>query len=199
MTALLDADSVGLTIPCSIVTTQKTDALRFYATHSNIITKSFDNIFSYRDNANKTTLNQYTYLLSRADLMALPETFPPTLFQEYIEKEYEIRVFVLLDEVYAIAVFSQQQSNTQIDMRNYNMDNMNRYVPVQLPVNITDSILKFMDKCGLNTGSIDLIRAKNGRYYFLEINPIGQFGYVSDACNYNLEYIIAKKLIAAYE
>ena len=199
MTALLDAASVGLAIPHSIVTTNKTNALDFYAGHSAVITKSIDNNFSYRDKSDNTVMNQYTYLLSATDLAALPETFPPTLFQEYIEKDYEIRVFVLLDEIYAVAVFSQQQSNTRVDMRNYNMANMNRYIPVRLPVPIPDSILDFMGKSGLNTGSIDLIRAKSGIYYFLEINPIGQFGYVSDACNYNLEYVIAKKLIARNE
>ena len=33
-----------------------------------------------------------------------------------------------------------------------------------------------MNVLKLNTGSLDFIKAKDGNYYFLEINPTGQFG-----------------------
>ena len=52
-----------------------------------------------------------------------------------------------------------------------------------------------MQKLDLETGSIDLIKSTNGEYYFLEINPNGQFGMTSYPCNYNLEEKVALKLI----
>ena len=36
---------------------------------------------------------------------------------------------------------------------------------------------------------------KNDNYYFLEINPVGQYGMVADPCNYELDKLIAKYLI----
>jgi len=36
---------------------------------------------------------------------------------------------------------------------------------------------------------------KENKCYFLEINPVGQFGFVSQNANHNIEQIIAKKLI----
>jgi len=51
-----------------------------------------------------------------------------------------------------------------------------------------------MKKINLDNGSIDIIVDNNGKYYFLEINPVGQFGMVSIPCNYYLEKKIANYL-----
>ncbi|HEY0036114.1 MAG TPA: hypothetical protein VGB66_05465, partial [Longimicrobium sp.] len=47
----------------------------------------------------------------------------------------------------------------------------------------------------MRTGSIDLIRTRDGRHVFLEVNPAGQFGMVSHPCNYGLEKKVAEYLI----
>ena len=47
----------------------------------------------------------------------------------------------------------------------------------------------------LKNGSIDIIRGVDNNYYFLEVNPVGQFGMVSNPCNYNIEEKFALKLI----
>ena len=52
-----------------------------------------------------------------------------------------------------------------------------------------------MQKAHLTTGSIDLIKSVDGEYIFLEINPIGQFGMVSNPCNYPLERKVAEWLV----
>jgi len=52
-----------------------------------------------------------------------------------------------------------------------------------------------MLEVGLNCASIDLIKSTNGKYYFLEINPVGQFGMVDFPCNYGLHKIVAEELI----
>ncbi len=56
-----------------------------------------------------------------------------------------------------------------------------------------------MDKIGLNCGSIDMIRGTDGKYYFLEVNPNGQFGMVSSPCNLGLYKLVAETLIAKDE
>jgi glutathione synthase/RimK-type ligase-like ATP-grasp enzyme len=57
---------------------------------------------------------------------------------------------------------------------------------------------------GLTSGSIDLMLASNGDYYFLEVNPTGQIGWVSDFGNYCLEekiaqYLLKKEKVFIYE
>lgn len=43
-----------------------------------------------------------------------------------------------------------------------------------------------MNELELKTGSIDFILSKTDEYVFLEVNPVGQFGMVSELCNYSL-------------
>ena len=54
---------------------------------------------------------------------------------------------------------------------------------------------KLMKDLELNTGSIDFIKTKQGRFVFLEVNPVGQYGMTSYPCNYHLDKKIAEYLI----
>jgi hypothetical protein len=47
----------------------------------------------------------------------------------------------------------------------------------------------------LSTGSLDLVRCPDGRFVFLEVNPVGQFGMISQPCNYRLEKEVAAHLL----
>lgn len=44
-----------------------------------------------------------------------------------------------------------------------------------------------------------MIYNNDNDFVFLEINPVGQFGMTSNPCNYNLDKIIAEKLITEDE
>jgi pyruvate carboxylase len=68
-------------------------------------------------------------------------------------------------------------------------------VPYKLPDNVEEMILKLMKKMGYNSGSVDFIVDKQFNHYFLEVNPVGQFGMVSYPCNYFIEKEIAKDLM----
>jgi ATP-GRASP peptide maturase of grasp-with-spasm system len=118
-----------------------------------------------------------------------------SLFQEKIDKEYEIRTFYMNKKLFSMAIFSQNDKKTEIDFRNYNSNKPNRRVPVNLPLSIEKSIIELMKKLDLDTGSIDLIKTKAGDFIFLEVNPVGQFNMVSSPCNYYIEKHIAEFLI----
>ena len=90
-----------------------------------------------------------------------------------------------------MAIFSQQKESTSIDFRNYDVKNPNRYVPFSIPKSIESKLKLFMKKLDLKTGSIDLIVTPNDEYVFLEVNPVGQFDFVSVNCNYYIEKEIA--------
>lgn len=94
-----------------------------------------------------------------------------------------------------MAIFSQENEKTKIDFRNYDFKNPNRVSRYQLPLSIEKKLSKLMKKIGLNTGSIDLIKAIDNYYYFLEVNPSGQFGMTSFPCNYYLHKKTANFLI----
>ncbi|MCQ9636874.1 grasp-with-spasm system ATP-grasp peptide maturase [Chryseobacterium sp. WG23] len=120
-------------------------------------------------------------------------SFFVTFFQEKIEKDFEIRSFYLNGTLWSTAIFSQNDEQTKIDFRKYNNQKPNRNVPYQLPKDVEDKIHLLMQSLDLNCGSLDFIKSGN-KYYFLEVNTVGQFLGLSVICNYSLEKEIADYL-----
>ncbi|WP_454046704.1 grasp-with-spasm system ATP-grasp peptide maturase [Chryseobacterium sp. Marseille-Q8038] len=116
-----------------------------------------------------------------------------TFFQEMIEKDFEVRAFYLHGKIWATAIFSQNDKKTQLDHRKYNHEIPNRNVRYNLPKEIEEKIHILMQQLDVNCGSLDFIKSKND-FYFLEINPVGQFLGLSAICNYLLEKEIAEYL-----
>ena len=190
---LFSAKSVGIDIPEMLLTNQKAVLLKFTKSQKYVITKPLNRSISLFDGSVNWN-SDGTLMLNEGIVGFLSDNFFPTLFQEYIEKSYEIRVFYLKGKIYSMAIFSQLDEQTKTDYRNYNRAKPNRNVPYQLPLEIEEKIRLFMDKSGLDTGSLDIIRATDGRFVFLEVNPCGQFDWLSGNCNYYLEQKIANYL-----
>ena len=120
-------------------------------------------------------------------------SFFPTFFQEKIKKDFDLRVFYLNKKIWSFAIISQNDKKTEVDFRRYNDERPNRIVKYELPKEVESKIRLIMRELDLNSGSLDFVRSNN-EFYFLEINPIGQFGNFSLFCNVNLEKEIAKYL-----
>lgn len=187
---LTEALKVGLDIPESLVTNQFKEANAFKAKHLKIITKAIsetmpipteDNFF-----ASFTSIVETDFV----------EDIGLTLFQEFLHKEFELRVFYLDEKMYSMAIFSQLDAQTAIDFRVYNHKHPNRYVPFTLPNDLKSKLIVLMKSIKLKTGSIDIVKTRDNRYVFLEVNPTGQFGMVSYNCNYYLERLIVDHLIS---
>ena len=191
--ALKIAQKNGVKIPDTLITTLRNDVKKFKEKHKNIITKPIKDVsfIEYNDNEVK----MYTKSVSDEDIDKMPESFFPCLFQNQLDKVFELRTFFIEDLYYTMAIFSQEDDKTKIDFRNYNVKKPNRNIPFALPNDIKVKLKNTMNELGLNTGSIDLIVDSENNYTFLEVNPVGQLGMVSVGGNYNLEREIALKLI----
>lgn len=119
--------------------------------------------------------------------------FSLSFFQEKVEKDFEIRSFYLNGKIWSIAIFSQNDEQTKLDFRKYNDEKPNRNVRYNLPKTLEAKICKLMKELDLNSGSLDFIKSGD-KFYFLEVNPIGQFLAVSTLCNYYLEKEVADNL-----
>jgi len=183
----------GILIPNTLISNNKKELIDFYeANNGNIITKSFNEFgHIYYEKKSYAT---YTNKITHSDIMLMDDFFYPSIFQENIEKDYELRVFHLNGKNKAMVIFSQNDEQTKIDFRRYNFTKQNKTIPFILPNELEHKINVFMQKAKLTSGSIDIIRSIEGKYIFLEVNPQGQFGMVSSPCNYYLEKDFAKFL-----
>lgn len=186
------AAGCGLRTPATLITNRRADLLEFVARHGRVITKPVAETELFMTGGHSYGL--YTAELGAGEAAALPERFFPSAFQQKVEKAFEVRVFVLGDEHYAMALFSQGPDSTRTDFRRRGRDTFVRSVPYRLPDPVAASLRAFMDQARLTTGSVDLIRDGEGTHWFLEVNPVGQFGMTSTPCNYYLEKRVARRL-----
>ena len=191
LTVLSIAKQKGFIIPATLITTRKCDLSMFAKTSGELITKSIWNGDNFKV-GNK--IYEWPTLLFDYDSLKdeIPDQFPPTLFQKNIRKKYELRIFYFNENLYTSCIFSQRDPQTKIDFREYNRECPNRVVPYKMPLEITRQIIDLMTTLELKSGSIDMIYGEDNKYYFLEINPIGQFEQVSLPCNYYIERAIAR-------
>jgi ATP-GRASP peptide maturase of grasp-with-spasm system len=187
----------GLSIPKTLACNNKESLLIFRKTlKKELIIKNLKTVGVFTPPTPfKKPVATYTQNLTLKEINKLPNKFSPIIVQEKIDKHFEIRVFYFKKKCYSMCIFSQVEKKTSVDFRNYSTDMRQRMVPYKLPKEIEIKIELFMTEIELETGSIDLIYAKDSNYYFLEVNPEGQLGMVSLPCNYYLEKKIAKELI----
>jgi len=191
----------GLHVPEYLITTDKVNLLNFIKeAGGTVITKPISEITAI-DGANKNksmseNLLLYTQKITTKDVFEkFPNKFHFSFFQKYIKKEYEIRLFYYYGEFFPMAIFSQKDDQTMTDYRNYNKTKPNRRSPIRMPSELLKKIKMLLIKNNYNEGSLDIIKSTDSKYYILELNPVGQFGMVSRPCNYNIEKIIAQRLI----
>lgn len=192
---LKNARDAGFLIPSTLITTRKEDLLSFYESHPRMITKPIHNGHISFELENKRFKPKGIIMVDDEVINKTSDVFLPSLFQEYIEKEVEIRVFFYRDKFFPMAIFSQNDSKTFFDYRNYNRSKPNRNVPFRFSPIEEKKLLEFVKSSRLTSGSIDIILSKKNKFYFLEVNPIGQFGWVSKNCNYYIEKKIANYII----
>lgn len=178
------AQKTGFDVP-SYFLAESTDEIPLNQTITKAITGNviLDNIL---DNQNGI---MYTTIVKKMER----QSFFVSFFQEKIEKDFEIRTFYINGECFSMAIFSQNDEQTKTDFRKYNTKKPNRNIPYKLPQDIELKIHKLMQILDLNCGSLDFIKS-DGKYYFLEINPVGQFANVDYHCNFPLFKKIADYL-----
>lgn len=186
--ALETARKCGFPIPDSYIYQDK-NKLNFT---SSLITKSLSYPIYFR--LDDKSYGALTTLIDSKKRRIMPDRFSPSFFQKNIIKAFELRIFFIEDVYYSMAIFSQSDSRTMVDFRNYNELKPNRFVPYTLPKQIETKLTKLMKELKLSSGSVDIIVDDRGHYYFLEVNPVGQYDMVSVPCNYYLHKKIAEYL-----
>jgi glutathione synthase/RimK-type ligase-like ATP-grasp enzyme len=89
----------------------------------------------------------------------------------------DVRVTVIGSEVFAVSIL-QDGKPIQGDWRLQKSGAC--FVPIALPEKVKENCLELLNTLGLRYGAIDLAIEKE-KYYFLEINPTGEWAWLVDA------------------
>ena len=97
----------------------------------------------------------------------------PCIFQDFVDKIFEVRVSVFGDTMYGTKILSQKSKRTSVDWRRGIGDDI--YDPIDVPPEIQNMIKEFLSKLELYSGRFCLVINRDGEWVFLECNPAGQW------------------------
>jgi len=190
------AKKIGVNVPEFIVSNNKEEITKFFNKHDSIIAKPLHGEIIKKRNNDDEIL--YANIISKETIDIANEKeimSTPILFQEYIKKELELRVTIVDKKIFSCAIHSQSSHISSIDWRRYDIKNTPHYIYV-LPKNIEDKLLQIMKHFNLIYGAFDLVKTKNGEYYFLEVNPTGQWLWIEELTGLKISQSIAEWLIS---
>lgn len=195
LAVLETAKNIGIDIPYYLVTNQKYKLLDFLQKHKQVITKAISNFKKLSTSDNILINPIYTKIVASDLAERLPDTFFMSMFQQYIPKEKEYRVLFFNDQFYTAELLTQENDFSTIDSRKVDKkDSDIRIIKSDLPNEVKTKLDLLMHKLNLNIGCIDLIKYQN-RYYFLEVNPVGQIEGYSTRANLNFEKQVVEFMI----
>ncbi len=99
----------------------------------------------------------------------------PFIVQERVIPKTDYRVTVIGDAIFAARIESKGGDAVDLDWRTQK-EGLS-FAACQLPPRISDLCISYVKACGLVFGAIDLVE-RDGTFFFLEINPNGEWGWL---------------------
>jgi glutathione synthase/RimK-type ligase-like ATP-grasp enzyme len=178
---LRTAQSAGLKIPSTLVTTSPASARLFSASAGPLIVKS---VSGRHPEDPPLTLSTCRVPVD-ADFSGVAAS--ATCLQEEIDKRCDVRVTVVGDQVFSC--FIKSEENT-LDWRFLPPEECS-WTLGELPEDVWLAIRRYMKAAGLVYAALDFAVDATGAYWFLEANAGGQFGFVEIATSAPISQAIA--------
>ena len=181
---LVQAKQAGLLVPRTIITNTPKEARKFVkAIPGPVVFK--------RTGFSSVAFSKTNIFTPETDQNLESIVLAPTTFQEYIKGGFDVRVIYISGKMFAVAIDSNA-SGTPEDCR---FDLSVSHTKCLLPSPVQEALRRLMLNLRLVFGAIDFKVDPDGKYYFLEVNPSGQFAYVEVKTGLPLMSTLASVLV----
>lgn len=99
------------------------------------------------------------------------------LFQEWIPKKCDLRLTVVGDVFFSVAIHAKSDKARADWRSDYGALS---YEPIETPDDIRYSVLALLKRLDLPFGAFDFTITPQGEWVFLEVNPNGQWGWIEE-------------------
>ncbi|EIE01432.1 MvdC/MvdD family ATP grasp protein [Leptospira licerasiae] len=186
------AKEIGFNIPESLVTNIPEIAQKFISDQISAIIKPLKVGLIEEPNANSKIV--YTNEINDKFIANIDRVSVfPVYIQRKVEKAFDIRVTIVAEEIFAVSIDSQSNEYSRTDWRA--AKEILPHQSIDLPEKIQKFCFSIMKYYNLNFAAIDLVLSNDGEYYFLEINPNGQWAWIEQLTNYPISQSIANFLV----
>ena len=191
------ASKYGVSCASSIYSNNSKELKRFASNHKQLFIKPiYTDSINYEDyylslGSVKTSSNN---IINASD-QSLESTI--NYLQEYVEKDFELRITVICDKVFACKLNSQEldDENGKIDWRDGLLNGKLKHEVFELPDRIHAFCIHYLKEMNQHYGAFDFIVTPSGDYVFLECNSNGQWYWIELETGMNISGAIAEHLI----
>jgi len=189
------ASRLGLQVPQTIIANDKVQIQTFCEQLDwNVIVKSFLTE-GFMTNDGQCWMNFAKRVIPSAfQQFADKIEYAPVFMQEYVEKDLELRVTIMGEQVFTAAIHSQEYEKSSQDFRAISPFKI-KHTVFELPEEIAKKLLAFNKHYGLAFSTFDLVLTPKGDYYFLECNPNGQWYWIEDLTKMPMAKTMAEFLL----
>jgi hypothetical protein len=196
MLQLKMARDLGMNVPATCFSNRKEDIVRFAEKYEYVVLKSIEN-----DNVWLNDEYEYVFYAQKVKSSLLADN-PEEMFsqtvsyvQNYIEKQFELRITVVGEQVFACKIDSQilDEDKGKVDWRQ-GYDHGLKHEPFDLPETIRHFCSMYLERMNLHFGCFDMIVTPDNEYVFLECNPNGQWLWIELATGMKISAAIAEIL-----
>ena len=184
---LAEATKLGFQIPDSLATNDLSEIIEKFSEHETIICKSIDTMM-FEENGKEAFCYSKPVLLKSIDISATKKM--PAFYQYYLSPKIDYRVTVVGNDIFAVQIVNNGKG-VEGDWRL--LKDSVQYIEANLPAKIKEQCISITKNLGLEFGAIDLAY-HNDQFYFIEINPTGEWGWLVEAANLPIHHAITKLL-----
>jgi ATP-grasp ribosomal peptide maturase len=113
------------------------------------------------------------------------------LFQKWVPKDHEIRLTVVDDQFFAARIDAGSESG-HVDWR---VDYQKlSYSVAETPKSVRDHVSTLLNTLGLRFGALDFVVTPDDQWYFLELNPNGQWAWIEEETGMSIAVALADAL-----
>jgi glutathione synthase/RimK-type ligase-like ATP-grasp enzyme len=187
---LATAAHVGMRVPDTLITNDADAVRSFAADVGDLVVKPLT-MPSLAEAGGTSML--YTVKLTTADLTDLATVATTAhLFQQWIEPRYAVRVTVIGDAVFPVAIHAHSPA-ARVDWRSdYAAVS---YEVIDCPPSVAEAMGRYLRAMGLRFGAFDFIVDHDERWWALECNSSGQWGWLAETCHLPITEAIVCELL----
>ena len=185
------AARLGFSVPQTLFTSDAKQAEQFLAKQGTCVVKTM----AIKIPPGKTF---YTTIIKKEEVQDFTGLqLAPTIFQQFIRPVTELRVTVVGSQVFAATVENRDPHNEKSPVRDWriahNTDTFSAQA-IELPDELKEKCLNYLETYDLRFGAFDFIIDENGTTWFLECNPNGQWLFIEEETGLPIARAIANLL-----
>lgn len=169
MLQLKYADKIGMKCPHTLLLNSVTNIR--VDTEKEYIIKSLDTVLLIQGNKEAFV---YSTVVTGKELIESEFASAPVIIQEYLYPKIDLRVTVIGEKIFTVKIV-KEGNGIAGDWRK-EKENVD-FIEINLPLDINKKCVEIVKNLGLTFGGVDLI-LHDGIYYFIEVNPTGEWAWL---------------------